>query len=403
MGKPLSNEELVNKAVIATDALAAGGKLNNVQANKFIDYVYDVSSLKGKVRQVRFNPENMDIDKINVGSRVAVAASEGVDPGTRRGVQTAKITLTPKEIMVPFEITDDFGQYNIEEGAVEDHIIKMMATQLGNDMEEGCIDGDSLGPSRFEGDLFVGGSTTQVLKDSYVGLFDGWLKKARAANVVDAAGANISPAIFNNMLNAMPEKYKRNKSMLKFFSPTNIEQNFRSVVGTRATNDGDKALSSQMNLTPYGIELVGVPLLSSTPRVTEHKTLSGTTAAQLLFKNIVDGSETVTLSTLGSTLVTPFVEGVDYTMDYTNGTIVRIGTGSIGDGASIKITYQAESMLILTEYRNLIMAIGRDIRIEKDRNIYKRVNEYAITAKITCEIENLEAVVFAKNVGLGVS
>lgn len=398
----MSNQELIQKAQITTDAIAAAGKLNPEQANKFIDYVFDLTSLKGKVRQIKFKPDQLDIDKINVGSRVAVAKNEATDPQVRRGVSTSKITLSPKEIMVPFEISDDFLEYNIEGMNVEDHVIKMMATQMANDIEELFIDGESLGSARFQADLFDGGSATHAVRDSYIGLFDGWLKLARSANVVDLAGANISSTVFNRMINALPEKYKRNKGNLKFFCSSTIEQNYRQTVSARATAAGDNALSSMVNLTPYGIELVPVPLLSLTPRVTEHVTMTGVVAQQLQFTNLVANAEIVVPTTIGATPIAPYVEGAgnDYVMDYVNGTITRDAAGSIGDGQVVKITYQSEAQLLLTEYRNLLMGIGRDIRIEKDRDIYKGVNQYAITSKVSCEIENDEAVVFGKNIGL---
>lgn len=398
----MSNKEIISKAQITTDAIATAGKLNPQQADKFIDYVYDLTGLKNKVRTVRFRPDQLDIDKINIGQRAAVAKSEATDPQVRRGVTTSKVTLSPFEIMVPFEISDDFMEYNIEGDGVEDHVIRMMATQLGNDMEELYIDGEKLGPARFQGDLFANGSLAHAVKDTYMGLGDGWLKKARGGNVVDAAGANITSTIFGNMINAMPEKYKRNKANLRFFCSTNIEQNYRQAIASRITAAGDTALSSESRLTPFGIPLDPFSLWASTPRVTEHVTLTGVAASSLLFKNIVADSEVVVLSSLSGTPVVPYVEGVggDYVLDYVNGTIVRTAASAISSGAVVKITYQSEAQIMLTEYRNLIAGIGREIRIEKDRDIFRGVNQYAITAKVCMEIENLEAVVWAKNIGL---
>lgn len=398
----MTNKELISKAQITTDAIAAAGKLNPEQSDKFIDYVFDLTGLKNKVRTVKFKPDKLDIDKINIGKRAAVPKAEATDPQVRRGVSTSKITLSPFEIMVPFEISDDFMEYNIEGMGVEDHVIRMMATQLGNDMEELYIDGDKLGPARFQSDLLDSGSSTHAIKDTYMALGDGWLKKFRGSNVIDANGANVNSTLFSNMINALPEKYKRNKANLRFFCSTNIEQNYRQVIGSRATSSGDSALSSESRLTPFGIPLDPFSLWASTPRVTEHVTLTGVIASSLLFKNIVAASEIVVLSGLGATPVTPYVEGAggDYVLDYVNGTIVRTAGSTIPTGSLVKITYQSEAQLVLTEYRNLIAGIGREIRIEKDRDIFRGVNQYAITAKICMEVENLEAAVWAKNVGL---
>jgi hypothetical protein len=47
------------------------------------------------------------------------------------------------------------------------------------------------------------------------------------------------------------------------------------------------------------------------------------------------------------------------------------------------------------------VGIGRDIRIEKDRDIFKGVNQYAITAKVSVQFEELTAIVKVRNIGLG--
>lgn len=398
MGK-ISNQQLVQKSLLTTDTIASAGKLNPEQADKFIDYVFDLTKLRQRVRTVKFKPDQLDIDKIGVGQRVALAKNEAADPGRRRGVTTSKIKLNPSEVMVPFEISDDFGEYNIEEGDVEDHVIKMMAAQLGNDLEELALDGDKLGPARIADDIYPGESTTQVLKDTFIALQDGWLKLSRGGNQVDHNNVNINSKIFNDMLNAMPEKFKRDKRNLRFFTSSTIEQNYRQVVSTRATAKGDDALSSQNNLTPYGIMLDPIPLFNALPRVTEHVTLTGTTPVQLLFKGIVADLEIVVLSNLNNTPITPFIEGTDYDMDNVAGTIARNSGGSISSGTVVKITYRTDAQMLLTEYRNLIFGMSRDVRIEKDRDIYKGVNQYAITVKVSMEIENLEAVVFGKNIG----
>jgi len=396
----LTNEELIQKATITTAAIAASGKLNPEQANEFINLVVDVTGLGGVSRVVRFRNEQYDIDKLNVGSRVAVPKIEATDPGVRRGVTASKVSLNPKEIMVPFEISDEFLQENIEGATVEDMVVNMMATQFANNLEELYIDGNTLGPAVFEDELFAGGSSTEVIVDSYIALCDGWLKLAGTDHVVDANGADIQSGIFSEMIKEMPDKWKRIRRNMKFFISTDHEQNYRQTVSSRATAAGDAALSTTQNLTPFGMELFPLPLLQSTPRIVEHVTLNGTTAVGLLNKNIVAGSDIVTLATLGSTPTTPFVNATDYTLNEAAGTIARIGGGAITDGATVKITYRSEGQMWLTDAMNMILGIGRDIRIENDRNIYRSVNEWAITARVAVQFEETDRVVLGKNIGL---
>jgi len=391
-------KELVEKGIIDTSAIATNGKLNPEQADKFIDYVVDLSSLKGKVRVARLKGGQTDIDKIQVGKRVAVPKVEATDPGIRRGVTTSKISMNPKEVMVPFEISDEFEIENLEEMTIEDHIVKMMATQFVNDLEELCISGNTLGQSVVEADIIEGGHATNHIKDGFLALQDGWLTLAGASHVVDFAGANMGPTIFNKMINAMPKKFKRNRGMLKFLCSPESEQNYRNNVASRATAEGDLALMTTRNLTPFGIELVPVPLLDQQPTVVEHVTLSGTTAVQLKHKKL--SNVFVLPSNLAGTPTAPYVDTTDYVVDLVNGTLARTGGGGISDGATVKVTYQTESQIILTEYRNLIYGIGRDIRIERDRDIFKSVNQFAMTARVAVQIEETDACVLGKNIGL---
>lgn len=400
----MTNDEILEKATITTSDIAAAGRLNDKQADRFIDFVIDVTGLKDKVRVARFRNDKMDIDKIGVGKRVAVAKKEAIDPAVRRKANFSKVTLQPEEIMVPWELSDEFVLENLEGETVEDTIMRLMATQMSNDLEELYIQGDKLGALRYESELIEGGSATDVIVDTYLKLQDGWLKLAGASNIVDHAGNNVSNQVFSDMIVEMPSKFKRNKRNLKFFASDTTEQLYRNNLASRATGLGDTASTSDMNLMPFGIELVPLALLPQTPLITEHVTLNGVVAVNLKHKNIVNGSELVVEQTAidaaPSTPVTPYVEGVDYTMNYANGTIARIGTGAIPDGSDVKISYLSQSQMWLTEFRNMVLGIGRDIRVERDRNIFSSVTEFAMTARVACQIEETDAVVLGINIGL---
>lgn len=398
----VSNEELVNKAVITTDALASAGKLNPAQSDRFIDYVVDETVLKQNARIIRFRNESLEIDKIGVGKRVAVPKAEAADPNIRRGITTSKVTLSPSEIMVPFEIGDNFREVNIEGDASEDTIIRLMATQLANDMEDLVINGNKLGPAVLQSDILEDGDTTRYVKDTYLALQDGWSQLADGGNVVDADGQNIGLSIFSRAIRAMPTKFRRNKSELRWYLSPDLWQIYLEKLSTRATALGDNAVTGGGGTPgPFGITAVPVPLWEFQPKVVEHVVVTGTTPTALKNGPIVSGTVVVTPITLGNTPITPFVESTDYSIDYSAGTITRVGAG-ISSGATIKVTYDAYPQLILTHKNNFILGIGRDIRIEKDRDIYKGVNQYAITTKLAPQFEELSAIVKVRNIGTGV-
>jgi hypothetical protein len=394
----IPNEELVQKATIVADDLAAAGKLNPAQSDKFIDYVIDETVLKNNARVVRFRNESLDIDKIGIGARAAVPKAEAVDPGVRRGINTSKVTLTPSEIMVPFEIGDIFREINIEGDSVEEHIIKMFATQFANDIEELYLLGNKLGPAVLESEILDGGSTTGYVKDSYLALQNGWNLLADGGHVVDAEGANIGLSIFGKAIRAMPTKFRRNKKALRFFSSPDLAQLYMEKLSTRATSLGDSAAGGE-GIAPFGVQVVEAPLQPFQPGVTEHTSLAA--ASTFSLKNAPVSNVVVTPQSLASTPTVPYIEDTDYSVDYANGTITNLDAG-IGDGDPIKITYDANPQLILTHQNNFIVGIGRDISIEKDRDIFKGVNQYAITARVAVEFEEDDAIVKVRNIGTGV-
>jgi len=395
----MTNEELVQKAIITTDGLASAGKLNPAQADKFIDYVIDESVLKNNSRIVRFREESMDIDKIGIGRRMAFPKTEAQDPGLRRGLTTSKISLTPRSLILPFEISDEFKEINLEGESVEDSIIKMMARQLANDIEELYIHGNTVGPAILESDYKDGGSTTKYVKDKYLSMFDGWNRLADSGHVLDAEGANIGLTVFGSMLRQLPTKFRRNRSALRFFLSPDLAQLYIEKLATRATSLGDSAAGGAAH-SPYGVPIVEVPLLQFLPQCVQHVVLSGTTATALRYAPV--SSVVVSKSTLLDTAESAYSSSADYLVSESAGTVARRGGTAIGDGDTVKVTYTANPQVLLTHFQNFIMGIGRDIRIEKDRDIYKGVYQYAITTKIAVQFEEADAIVKGKNVGRGV-
>lgn len=395
----MTNEELLQKAITAAEALATHGKLQPAQADKFLDYVINESVMKNNVRVVRFRNEKLEIDKIGINNRVMWPAVEYVAPQDRLGVSTSKIQLQPQEVITAFDISDTFKEVNIEGDDAEDHLMRLFATGWQNNGEEQAIRGDLLGEAVLESDIKTGGDTAKYIKDPLLAMFDGWWRKADGGHSVDVGGTGIGLTVFGEMIRAMPQKFRRDKSKLRFFVPSDLAQVYIEKIATRQTPKGDRAAEGETQ-TPFGVPLVEVPLLEAYPKVVEHVVLPGTTAVALRYKPVVSASELVFQSTLDATPTTAYVEGTDYNMDYVNGTIARDAGGSIGDGDTVKITYQSYPQIVLTHWQNFILAYGRDdMRIERARNIHKRANEYVMTGKVDVQVEEVDALVKAVNVG----
>jgi len=248
----MTPEQLIEKAIIQTtdmDGTGEGGLLQPEVANKFVDFVIDISVMKNNARMEKIAPDQKYIDKVAVGSRVAEPKTQATTTSTRRGITTERVTITCKPIIVPWEISKETLARNIEGEAFEDHVARMMATALSNDLEE----------------LFLTGDTTS--SDSFLALGDGWAKLASSGGHVYDAGhialnsvAN-ARTVFGNMIRSMPNKFKRNRANLRFFCGTNVAQDYIDALSERATSLGDKALAERFTLTPFGIELIEVPML----------------------------------------------------------------------------------------------------------------------------------------------
>lgn len=391
--------ELIEKGVISTSALASGGKLNAEQANRMIDFIFDETQLRGIVRLVRMRAEQFDIDKIALGKRVARAKTEGVDPGVRRGVTTSKVSLNKKAIMVPFEITTEFLEDGIETGAtLEDHVAGMMGRSFANDLENMYIAGDQNGPAVPEEDIIDGGATDEVV-DDLLALMDGWAKLAGAGHVLDADSSGISSNIFSRAKKQLPTKFRRRLNQMRFFLPMDTEETYRNVLASRGTALGDNAIQNELGVKAMGVQLQALALMEPNPIKVAHVTLTGTTAVQLGGdKNITDAI--AHLQTLATTPTAPIADPADIIFDLAAGTVVRSGGSSLPSPVNVKITYRAQTEMILCEGRNLILGIGRDITIKRDEDIFKDVKQWAMTVRVAVEIEETDAVVLVKNIAV---
>jgi hypothetical protein len=236
-------ERAGTKAPVDTTTLATGGHLNPEQSDRFIDYVIDVTMLfKSGIRVRRMNRDRADLDKIAIGTRVIRKATEGVAPGTTVGVTTSKRSLSVVEIILPVDVTFSFFEDNIEQENFEDHLMRMQAITLGNDLEDLAISGD------------------ETSGDPFVNINTGWLALLTTANdrIFTAGGSDdFRNIVFKGMLATMPVKFKQNKAALRFFVSVTNEEKYRFQLGQRQTPGGDQILLQGGMVTYDGIGVVG--------------------------------------------------------------------------------------------------------------------------------------------------
>lgn len=254
-----NTEELLEKVLNTTTVGAGGGGiLNAKQADKFIDYMWDQTALVSVVRKVKMRERTQDIDKIAVGERLARKATEGTDDGVNVDPSFSKISMTTVKIRLDWELTTESLEDNIEGEALEDHVARLLATQLGNDLEDLYINGD-----------------TSLSGDPLLKSLDGWIKRALAGtHVISHAGGTMNRAMFNRVVKNMPRKYLSRRGELRFFTSPGLLQDFINETSNESNGaylnvqervyEAPGGVMGQggggINLRPFGINLWEVPL-----------------------------------------------------------------------------------------------------------------------------------------------
>lgn len=267
----MSSRDLLEKVVNTTQIGAdGGGILKPRQANRFIDYLFDQSVLMKTARIVRMNAPTVEIDKVDIGQRIMRKATEGTSDGSNVDPTFSKISMTTVKLRLDWELTTEGLEDNIEGNSLEDHVASLMARQTANDLEDLYIHGD-----------------TSLTGDPLLKSLDGFRTLARDnAQVVDAAGANLTRSVFDKALRALPNKYLQRRSQLAWSTSSSLLQDYiwslsldvgatggpaaASIMGESIVNAGQGgaqggAGTAYVNgIRPFGIPLLEVPLYEET-------------------------------------------------------------------------------------------------------------------------------------------
>jgi HK97 family phage major capsid protein len=195
----------------------SGGILAPEQARRFIDYVWDGTVLAKDGRKVTMRANTMEIEKVNVGERVIRAAAQGSPNYTNAGATFSKVELTTKKIRLDWEVSTESLEDNIEGGALEDHLVRLMTNAFANDIEDLAINGD--------------GSTGDFLS-----IMDGFVNRVQTEDSHEAVTVisdnNWTTAAMQDIILALPRKYRALKAGLKFYAGTDV---FQSIVKNNGT------------------------------------------------------------------------------------------------------------------------------------------------------------------------
>ena len=212
---------------------APGGILNPEQARRFIDYVWDATVLAQDGRRVTMRANTIELEKVNVGERVIRSAAQALGNYTNAGATFTKVELTTKKIRLDWEVSTEALEDNIEGAALEDHLVRLMTNSFGNDLEDLAINGD-------------GGS------DPFLGIMNGFVNQVTAGDSHEAVVTTTggwTPEVMQEIIYALPRKYRAIKSGLKFYAGTDVFANIVKNNGTLADAISE-ALMPRVSGTP---------------------------------------------------------------------------------------------------------------------------------------------------------
>lgn len=112
-------------------------ELEAEEADRFIDYIVDESVLKNNARIIRMNKETKDVRALGLGSdRFLKPADTFSSSDYLKTLTENKIQLVSKKLRGCVVIYDDDLEDNIEADAFADHVMRMVAARIANELEE---------------------------------------------------------------------------------------------------------------------------------------------------------------------------------------------------------------------------------------------------------------------------
>lgn len=239
-------------------APAGGGLLSPQQSREFLRVLIDESVLlKEANNQTSLSPL-FEVPRISFGNRILRVGTEAsrLVESDRTKPLTGKVTLSTHLFKGEVPVSDELFEDNIERDALADTIMVMIAEATGRDVEEYAIKSDS---DRTGAD----GADATVLAQ-----FDGMIKQFQtglpAAQKIDGSGVTSYDQLWRNMIRALPARYRRDPTALRFYVPVKHNDGYQSELAGRGTPLGDSNVTEnlRMKLAFRGIPVVPIPLMT---------------------------------------------------------------------------------------------------------------------------------------------
>jgi len=256
MGNVLTPEVLVGKSVTSATADTAYLLLETEQIRDLFELVVDQNVMSAMGRLVNVQAPDQDIANVDIDDGQmtgGLGATTQMDAGDELSPVFAGVNLAPEpfEIRYPFETTR-LPLWNIVGERLEGTMDQLVGRYYFNQLEEVLIHGDT------------GGANPAGYATGMMTTVDGWMTQAQAnCNVYDHGGDDVRALLFEEMLDAMPDKWQgteQQRAAMRFFVPSKVERKYKAwLKATRQTALGDMELTEDGGIAYSGIKLVGVP------------------------------------------------------------------------------------------------------------------------------------------------
>lgn len=364
--------------------------LNTAQADKFIDYAVDQSVILKSARVIRMDTPQKTIGKIGISDKILYPAQRGqaLDSSKRVSATPEKITLVTQEVIGEVRIYDDEIEDNIEGVAFKEHMMKMVAKKVANQLEKVSLYARKVANPTdllhmFDGFVKEIETNGGVVVDANVGFSDRYIDKDKLAKLYKSIDD-----IYGDMIN-------------KWYMPKGVAIDYE--VKYEATNNAVNRYGA------FGIDFTKANLLATKRPVVVTSGYTGTISA-----DVTAGATTAVLTdetglSNGDEITFNLGKDKEHTAVISN---VNAGTNTItfapaipfglessdANENTVKETVSDGADVILTPDFNFIYGIQRDITIEPDRVAKERATDFVITMRVDFKVENPEMSGILKNV-----
>ena len=222
-------------------------------ADAFIDLLTDNSRLLKDITVVRTDACKGEIPRLDVTGPVSSGACATSCPA-EHGINDSYITYDLVKYRSDFSIKHDFLECSKLGMNATDTIVNMFKKQINNDRELAAIEGDET-------------LTTGDHQDAYnnlLGVNDGFIALACSCTpecqVIDAAGAGPSPALFHAIRKKLPARYRGLRDSYRYIVGPQVFDWWAYNRSLRDTDAGDRAIATNAGGPLWGVNLYEVPL-----------------------------------------------------------------------------------------------------------------------------------------------